>query len=118
MAPQVRLGKDSNTAQSADSSLKREIVSEEGAEVPKKQRRKDKSALATMYDCYRRIESSLGVKPTETYADYLRVLEAKKILQDSDITTMVEDALAIGKARTLREMLTTRAIDIYRQENV
>lgn len=74
--------------------------------------------MVLMHKCYGLLEREHGVKPTQTFADYNRVLEAMKVLTDTDVTNMVEDALVKGKAKTLREMLTSRAIDIYRQENV
>lgn len=90
-------------------------ILDEDTKPPKKEGR-DKKALSVMKKCYDKLEGVFGVRPTYTFADYLRVLEAQKILKDSAIYDMVDDALSKGKARTLREMLTARAIDIYRQE--
>lgn len=104
------------TPANADLPHSKEYEYEEEDKKPKKSRRRDKVALALMYRCYDRMESEMGVRPTETFADYNRVLEAQKILKNEQILEMVDDALSKGKAKTLREMLTTRAIDIYRQE--
>jgi len=95
-----------------------QIVEEDSPSKKKKSRARDKVALAVMYKCYDKIEREYGVRPTETFADYLRVLESLKSIKDKDIYTMVDDALVIGKAKTLREMLTAREVDIYRQQNV
>ena len=92
--------------------------SEESEEESKPRTHKDKEALALRAKGYRLLEKEHGVAPTPTFADYSRILEARKVLKDSDILTMVDDALSKGKAKTLREMLTARAIDIYRQENL
>ncbi len=68
--------------------------------------------------CYDIIEKGYGARPTPHFADYERTLEALKVLKEKDILTIVGDAVFDGKKKTLREMLTERSVDIYRQENL
>jgi hypothetical protein len=92
-----------------------EVVRDEPA---KKSAPRDHAAFSLRGKLYDLLEKELGSRPTPTVADYQRVLAARKVLDDSSIVSMFEDALAGRRApRTVREALTARAIDIYRQDN-
>jgi DNA-binding transcriptional ArsR family regulator len=75
------------------------------------------AALRLREKLYGMFEAEYDVRPTTSQADYQRVLAALQVLSEKDIIDLVEDALEEGKVKTVREALTNRAIDIYRQEN-
>lgn len=124
VAPQGRIELNPVLTQSTEESVSLgnesasyEILPEEGESKPIKARR-DKQAFALKSICYDHIEKEYGIRPTDTFADYLCILNAQKRLKDGDILVIVDDALSIGKAKTLREMLTARQVDIYLQQTV
>lgn len=82
-----------------------------------KKERKDKGALALREKLYTLFEKELGVRPTTHVADYLRILDAMKRLNEKQILELVEDGIDSGKKKTVREALTAREVDIYLQNN-
>lgn len=78
---------------------------------------RDNRAMQLRGTLYRMFEKENGVSPVPNQGDYVRVLEALKYLKDTEIIDLVEDALEDGKKKTVREMLSARSIDVYRQEN-
>lgn len=88
-------------------------------EVTTKERKpKDTRAMVLREKLYTMFENSTGIRPTTTVADYIRITEALKHLEEKHIEDMVENALSYGNEKTVREVLTARKIDIYRQENL
>lgn len=87
-----------------------------GKEKPPKQPR-DTRALHLRDRLYSVLEKNVGVYPTTHIADYKQIQAALKVLSEEEIEDLFELSLAAGKARTVREALTARAVDIYRQDN-
>jgi len=92
------------------------LVVEETTKVVKPPR--DKRAWELREKLYTMFEKDTGARPTPTMADYVRIVEALKSLEPKHIEEMVENALSYGGEKTVREVLTSRKIDIYRQENL
>ncbi len=83
----------------------------------KKTERKDKGALALREKLYTLFEKEFDVRPTPHVADYLRILDAMKRLNEKQILELVEEGIDSGKKKTVREALTAREVDIYLQNN-
>lgn len=84
----------------------------------KKRTRRDPRVWALQEKLYDILEKDNGVRPTHHWGDYQRIVVALALIKESDIISMVEDAVAVKTVHTVREVLTTRQIDIYRQENL
>lgn len=109
---------DSNSvreSRAAKAAVSFEVVEDE----PKRPRApKDRSALELRDTLYEMFKDATGVAPSVNGGDYQRVLAALKLLKAKDIEALVEDALQNRKPPvTVREALTDRAIDRYRQDN-
>lgn len=78
---------------------------------------RDKEAFKLRGVLYGMFEEEFGVPPTPHMGDYTRVVAALKRLKPKEVIEMICDALDTGKKRTVREILTDRAIDIYLQDN-
>lgn len=79
--------------------------------------KKDNGVYPLREKLYTLFEQEFGTRPTPSMADYKRVEAALKRLKASDIIDLVEEKLEAGKARTVREALTDRSIDVYLQDN-
>lgn len=122
MATQVRLGKVRKAVApqlaSFDLSEVREVkLDSEGNEKKPKVKRGSDLAWKLKEKLYEKLEDDTGKKPTPHIADYKQVqLALKQGLSEEDCLQMFDDALSEGKVRTVREVFTSRKIDIYRQE--
>lgn len=115
--------KNTETKVSSSSLEDKSITTDEEYEIVsdtperKKTERKDKGALALREKLYTLFEKELGARPTTHVADYLRILDAMKRLNEKQILELVEDGIDSGKKKTVREALTAREVDIYLQNN-
>ncbi len=91
-----------------------EVVRDE----PKKAKTKlDTSSMLLRESLYKLFESETGVLPSLNAGDYHRVVAARKFLSEKEVVDLVEDALQNRRPPvTVREALTDRAIDKYRQD--
>lgn len=118
---EVKLSKDNKDANASfDSSKIKEVkIDSQGEEkVAKETKKRDLTAWALTQKLYGMLAKETGVQPTQTTADYIRIMAARKYLKDKEVVEMFESALANKQIRTVREVFTDRQIDTYRQENV
>lgn len=121
---QVRLGKVSKEETSKEVSYSEEIRTEkydpdkdnEPAKPPAKKR--DTAVIRLREEFYCILEKEHGTPPTRNHGDYIQLSKALKKLGGVHVRNMLEDAIATGKAQTVRGVFTDRAIDVYAQENL
>lgn len=93
-------------------------LNSEGQEKPPKVKRAADPAWGLKEKLYDMFEEELGVRPTPNSGDYQMVKRALNTLNADEIVDMVEEELSGKKPpATVREALSDRQVDIYRQEN-
>jgi hypothetical protein len=92
-----------------------QIVADEESKSPN--RKKDKKAMDLREKLYRIFEEEKGVRPTPNTGDYVRVVEALKVLTQDEIIDMVEDLVSSPDVVTVKGALSNYKIEKYRQEN-
>lgn len=115
---QDRIGKDSKEEEKSFASQNIssfKVVSD--IQPKEKKQPRNKEAMELQYKLYDLFEKEKYARPTENKQDYFQILRAKKRLTDKQIIEIVEDALGVGKVRTVREAITDRAVDTYLQDN-
>lgn len=120
---EVKLSKGNKAAVAAlpapflPSELREVRQDSEGKENPPKEK-KDAGAWALREKLYDIFEDANGVRPTPHSGDYTTSVAALKVLNQDEVVDLLEQALESKKPpRTVREALSARQIDIYRQDN-
>ncbi len=110
---QDRIGKDRIIKPAANASDFEIVADEKPNKAPK-----DHTAMILRGKLYEMFKKEWGSDCTPNIADYQRVCAALQRLTEKQIIDMVDYALgAKRRPRTVREALTSRAIDIYLQDN-
>lgn len=113
-----RRGDKATKVASLPPSLTEVKLSPNGEEKPLKIKR-DMAAWALREKLYDLFEDNTDVRPTPHAADYQMVVAALKTLNADEVVDLVEQAFESKKPpRTVREALSARQIDIYRQDNL
>lgn len=119
---QHRIGKDSidkkeiANAISPLSEVKEVRLNNEGNEKPIKEKRTSDPAWILRKKLYEMLAKELGKPPIESVADLKMVKRALRTLSEKQVLEMFEEALAAKTVYTVREVLTDRQVEIYRQD--
>lgn len=89
-----------------------EVVSDKEERKPR-----DKRAWVLREFLYELFKKEHGVVPIPSSKDYFSIVHALKYVTESDIKSIVEEELSRGKKKTISEMLSTRSLNIYLQNN-
>lgn len=88
----------------------------EGKEKQQREKRTVDPAWGVRAKLYSLLAKELGKPPIESVADLKMVQRALKTLTEKQVLEMFEETLSAKTVYTVREVLTDRQVEIYRQE--